>query len=117
MYSILGMELFSGALTHRCFSDTTGLVLETDGAEVYAYIGSNSPRCGGEYSCPAGYQCYLPGSGDDTGGRKNPGYGAASFDTYGNAMLVLTFCTALEGFSMPWFQAARCVRKAWVWCL
>ena len=22
-------------------------------------------------------------------------------------MLMLTFCTALEGFSMPWFQVAR----------
>lgn len=46
------------------------------------YVGTNSPRCGGEYSCPADYSCYVAGNGDEYGGPSlNPGYGAASFDT------------------------------------
>jgi hypothetical protein len=105
VYSILGMELFSGYLSHRCFSDIDGTVLPED--LLNSYVGTNSPRCGGEFSCPKDYTCYVPGSDDETSGAMNPGYGAASFDTFQGAMLVTTFCTALEGFSMPWFQTAR----------
>jgi hypothetical protein len=69
IFAIAGVQLWSGFLKRRCFSEFNGISHESD------------EFCGGAFGCPAGYFCGKSNS--------NPNFGATSFDNIFYAMLLI----------------------------
>jgi len=85
VFGILGLQLFAGALRQRCYSETTGLLWNSD------YLCSASA-----HPCPSGYAC-LPL-------HENPNFGATHFDNIGGSILTLFQVMTYEGWTTTMYM-------------
>ncbi|XP_039539547.1 sodium channel, voltage-gated, type I-like, alpha [Pimephales promelas] len=99
VFALVGLQLFMGALRHKCVYNSTLITLKTENCTVstdcFNYInnqsnqyflpGKKDPLICGKNSdagqCPEGYICMKAG--------RNPDYGYTSFDSFGWAFLSL----------------------------
>ena len=90
LFGIVGMQLWMGQL-HNCCTDMT------TGARLLDEATMQAMRCGGEKSCPAGYECYEKNPLTDEY-WKNPNAGTTSFDNYGWSVVTLFQSMTMEGW-------------------
>jgi hypothetical protein len=87
IFSIIGVNLFSGKLRGRCFADEAGGMEVTDEEAICGHV-----ECAPEETCE---------TTDPISGvlNENPSYDLLSFDNFGFAVLTIFVCTTLEGWT------------------
>eukprot|EP01043_Picozoa_sp_COSAG02_P067802 COSAG02_NODE_11029_length_1809_cov_1.179532_1_plen_602_part_11 len=81
-FGISGVQLFGGALRHRCYDPT--LIRENSTGPTV-----DDPLCY-RGTCPTGLECMVAAENDD--------HGLAGFDNIGTSMLTVVQCISLEGW-------------------
>jgi voltage-dependent calcium channel L type alpha-1D len=113
VFSVLGMELFSGQGSQRCIDPSNFNEAKQSGnwsvlSDDYTFP-LEERRCGGDFSCPmyegVQYKCYHVGRNPAEGiVKQNQADGIIGYDNIGQAMLtVFVFCT-LEGWVDGMYQ-------------
>jgi hypothetical protein len=86
IFSIAGVQLWTGILKQRCVNENTGIMHVDD------------IICG-SVSCPSGYFCGKT--------NENPNYGVTNFDNIGYSILVVFQSVTLEGWSVIMIQVQK----------
>lgn len=101
VFGILGMDLFMGVWQQRCFNpDTMERLPDEETAPI------SDRLCGGEFSCPDGYKCFVAGPNEAFGdGYATPYYGIVNFNDIGHAALTIFTGVTLEGWADSMYMA------------
>jgi len=101
IYAIIGLELFSGKLHQTCWRN------KTDGFQTRREQVQPETPCGQGYQCEEGEFCAEYWDG--------PNSGITNFDNFGLAMLTVSVCVTMEGWTDTMYYMNDAVGSSWPW--